>query len=91
MDDVRRAHLFVIGRHFSHFSGDINPNSGAAWGMWPQVLRLFRELRTGSDPITWLYEMLVSEAPHRRIPTAVDGYKMQLGEYCVIYDPIAVP
>ena len=45
--DTKRIHLFVIGRHFSHFSGGTYRDSRAAWGTWPQVLRLFKESHMG--------------------------------------------
>ena len=66
--DAKSIHLFVIGRHFSHFSGGASRDSRAAWGTWPQMLRLFKEFTVGSDPITWLHRMLQEQAPNLKTP-----------------------
>ena len=89
MHDTNRIHLFVIGRHFSHFSGGIYRDSKAAWGTWPQMLRLFRDLPDGSDPIAWLHRMLQEQSPSQRTPVSVEAYEMQIGEYRVTYDPVS--
>ena len=54
--ETERILLFVIGRHFSHFSGGVYRDSRAAWGTWPQMLRLLKESEVGSDPIAWLHK-----------------------------------
>ena len=87
--DTKRIHLFVIGRHFPHFSGEASRDSRAAWGTWPQVLRLFKESHKDSDPITWLHKMLQEHSPSLRTPVAVEGYEMQIGEYRIKYDPVS--
>ena len=89
--DAKRIHLFVIGRHFSHFSGEAPRDSRAAWGTWPQVLRLFKESTVGSDPITWLHMMLQEQSPSLRAPTTVEEYEMQIGEYRIKYGPSISP
>ena len=86
--DTKRIQLFVIGRHFSHFSGGACRDSRAAWGTWPQVLRLFKESHMGSDPLTWLHEMLQEQSPSLRTPITVEAYEMQVGEYRIRYDPV---
>ena len=86
--EARRIHLFVIGRHFSHFSGDARQDSRAAWGTWSQMLRLYRESGIGSDPISWLHRMLREQSPSRRPPATLQAYEMQIGEYWVKYDPV---
>ena len=87
--DTKRILLFVVGRHFSHFSGGAYRDSRAAWGTWPQVLRLFKESHIGSDPITWLHKMLQEQSPSLRTPVTVEAYEMQIGEYRVKYDPVS--
>ena len=48
---IRQVRLFVLGRNASHFSGEGEPDSRAAWGNWRQVQRLVAENYdgTGSD------------------------------------------
>ena len=89
-DDVKTTLLFVIGRHFSHFSGEPTRDSRAAWGTWPQVLRLLRELQEGSDPVTWLYQMLKDRPPSSKALT-LEAYEMRIGGYSVRYDPVPAP
>ena len=89
VQDIKRIHLFVIGRHFSQFSGGASRDSEAAKGTWPQVLRLFKDLDVGSDPLTWLHEMLQEQAPSLRTPVTAEGYEMQIGEYRIQYDPVS--
>ena len=89
IQDTQRIHLFVIGRHFAHFSGEASRDCKAAWGTWPQVLRLFKDSHIGSDPLTWLHEMLQERSPSLKTPVTVEAYEMQIGEYRINYDPIA--
>ena len=86
--DAKRIHLFVIGRHFSHFSGEALQDSRAAWGTWPQVLRIFKESTVDSDPITWLHKMLREQSPSLRTPVTLEAYEMRIGEYQIKYDPV---
>ena len=87
--DTERILLFVVGRHFSHFSGGVYRDSRAAWGTWPQMLRLFKESYDDSDPITWLHKMLQEQSPSSRTPIVSRCYEMQIGEYLIRYDPVS--
>ena len=89
VQDTKRVHLFVIGRHFSQFSGEASRDSEAAKGIWPQVLRLFMDSDVGSDPLTWFHEILREQAPSLRTPVVSKCYEMQLGEYQIRYDPVS--
>ena len=89
IQDTKRIHLFVIGRHFSHFSGEAFRDSEAAKGTWPQVLRLFKDSPVGPDPITWLHEMLREQSPSLKTPVTAEAYEMEIGEYRIRYDPVS--
>ncbi len=89
VQDTKSIHLFVIGRHFSHFSGEASRVTGAAKGTWPQILRLFEESNGGSDPLTWLYKMLQDQSPSLRTPVASKAYEAKVGEYLIRYDPVS--
>ena len=89
IQDTKRIHLFVIGRHFSHFSGEASRDSEGAKGTWPQVLRLFKDSHVGSDPLTWLHEMLREQSPSLKTPVTVEAYEMKIGEYRIRYDPVS--
>ena len=87
--DTKRILLFVVGRHFSHFSGGVYRDSRAAWGTWPQILRLFKESYEGSDPIAWLHETLQEQSPSLKTPITSRCYEMTMGEYLIRYDPVS--
>jgi hypothetical protein len=63
---IKTARLFVLGRNFSHFSGDCPMDERAAWGTWPQVLRLLEVKAVGESPITILHDQLISDSPYKR-------------------------
>jgi hypothetical protein len=63
---IKKARLFVLGRNFSHFSGDCPMDERAAWGTWPQVLRLLEVKAVGESPITILHDQLILDSPHKR-------------------------
>ena len=85
--DAKRILLFVIGRHFSHFSGGVYRDPRAAWGTWPQILRLLRESQVGPDPIAWLHKMLQEQSASMRTSITVQEYEMQIGGYQIKYGP----
>ncbi|HEU0115948.1 MAG TPA: hypothetical protein VFQ80_14780, partial [Thermomicrobiales bacterium] len=64
-----RAHKvfpFVLGRYLARFDDGPTPDRRAAWGSWPQVLRL-RDGRpfsaTDANPLAWLFGRLRDDAP----------------------------
>ena len=85
--ETERILLFVIGRHFSHFSGGVYRDSRAAWGTWPQMLRLLKESQVGSDPIAWLHKTLQEQSPSLKTPITVREYETQIGGYQIKYGP----
>lgn len=87
--DTKSINLFVIGRHFSNFSGGATRDSRSAWGTWPQMLRLFKEPAVGSDPITWLHKKLQEESTTLRTPLKLEAYEMRIGDYRIRYDPVS--
>lgn len=71
-DRIRRLRLFVVGRNFSGFSGENASDERAAWGLWPQVVRLMVERLDHKDPISGLFEALKEDAPTLRLPGPSD-------------------
>jgi len=62
-EHIKNFRLFIVGRNFSHFSGDTAPDERAAWGLWPQILRLAAEEYDYADPVTSLYHQLRRTSP----------------------------
>lgn len=81
--DVTAVRLFVIGRNFSRFSGEDRADERAAWGQWPQLLRLINEEYDAGDPLTWLFNALRRDSPYLKLMDGVVGYDFQLGRYRV--------
>ncbi len=89
---ISRIYLFVLGRNYSHFSGDTTPDPKAAWGMWPQVLRIFNEATDSgsngfSDPIGYLDTKLREESPIRKPKPDLEAWDFYLGDYHIILKP----
>jgi hypothetical protein len=55
----------VLGRYLAHFFDGPEFDRRAAWGTWPQVLRLVNGASFGEDahPIQWLSNQLMKDAP----------------------------
>ncbi|HEX5414903.1 MAG TPA: GtrA family protein, partial [Chloroflexota bacterium] len=63
---VQRVYLFVLGRYVAHFADGPAPDHRAAWGTWPQVLRLVGERPFGptdANPLGSLHTRLVKDTP----------------------------
>jgi hypothetical protein len=77
--EVKGFRLFVIGRNSAHFSGDGIPNASAAWGMWPQVLRLAAETYDLSNPIEGLFRALKADSPLMKRLSRLERESIKLG------------
>jgi hypothetical protein len=89
---ISRIYLFVLGRNFSHFSGDTAPDPRSAWGMWPQVLRIVKEATDSgsygvSDPIGWLDAKLRQESPVRKPKPDLVAWDFHIGDYHIVLEP----
>jgi hypothetical protein len=65
--EIASTRLFVLGRYFAHFSGQEAPRPDAAWGMWPQVVKLMNGAgeseTTMVSPLEWLNASLRDDSP----------------------------
>lgn len=72
---VQRVYLFVLGRYLAHFAEGSAPDRHAAWGAWPQVLRLVDDrpfTPSDANPIRALFDRLTKDTPPRN-PDAAPG------------------
>ncbi len=62
---VQKVFPFVLGRYLVHFNDGPEPDSRAAWGTWPQLLRLLEEqaMRDTANPIGSLFTRLKRDTP----------------------------
>ncbi|MEX0749510.1 MAG: hypothetical protein WD359_01765 [Dehalococcoidia bacterium] len=73
---VSNVYLFILGRHFSHFSGaTMDPR--AAWGTWPQFMRLGLEHSDPSEVVGALHDALCRESPELKATSLGDAAEPQ--------------
>jgi hypothetical protein len=63
---VQKTYIFVLGRYLAHFFDGPAFDRRAAWGTWPQVLRLVNTAAFGAEdahPIQSLYDKLTKDTP----------------------------
>ncbi len=71
---VQKVYPFVLGRYLAHFGDGPEPDRRAAWGTWPQLLRLLdgQPVRAAdANPLASLFARLTKDVPPIRPP--VDG------------------
>jgi hypothetical protein len=89
---VHKVYPFVLGRYLAHF-GDADgpePDRRAAWGTWPQILRLMEQqpIRANdANPIASLFTRLTKDVPHIQVPAESPPRMIPLGETCLTVYP----
>jgi len=87
---VQKVYPFVLGRYLVHFSDGAEPDRRAAWGTWPQVLRL-RDgqpfLASDANPLTSLFTRLKNDAASILPPAAYSPHEIVIGSARVIVHP----
>jgi hypothetical protein len=81
---------FVLGRYLAHFIDGAEPDRRAAWGTWPQVLRLldgqpFRA--TDANPLASLFNRLTKAAPLVRTPSDDPPHAIAIGDLRLTVHP----
>lgn len=87
---VQKVYPFVLGRYLAHFSDGPAPDRRAAWGSWPQLLRLldgepFRS--TDGNPIASLFIRLRKDAPFPGPSAHVPPREIAIGTARLIVHP----
>ena len=83
-EQIKYFRLFVIGRNFSHFSGEAAPDDRAAWGLWPQLLRLAAEHYDHANPIDGFYHGLKRTSPFLKPRPDVEDMTFILGDKKIV-------
>jgi hypothetical protein len=87
---AQKVYPFVLGRYIAHFNDGPMPDRRAAWGAWPQLLRLidgqpFRA--TDANPLASLFTRLTKDVPLER-PRADDfSREINFGQARVVVHP----
>jgi hypothetical protein len=87
---AQKIYPFVLGRYLVHFDGGPDPDRRAAWGTWPQVLRLvdgqpFRA--NDANPLATLFTRLRQDVPLLRLPKDAPPREIPLGEIRLVVLP----
>lgn len=80
---VQKTYIFVLGRYLAHFFDGPEFDRRAAWGTWPQVLRLVSEVSFGAEdanPIQSLYNKLVKDTPLTPSSPILEVREIPIGE-----------
>jgi len=83
-EKIRSFRLFVIGRNFSHFSGEELPDERAAWGLWPQVLHLASEEYDNANPLGGLHHGLKRTSPFHKPRPDIEDMTFSLGNKKIV-------
>jgi hypothetical protein len=87
-NSLKRVRLFVLGRNFSHFSGEGDQDSRAAWGNWGQVVRLIETKDLSASPLYRIFEELREDAPSGRVRVGTAPQEVAIpGLRLVIHSP----
>ncbi|MDP9367721.1 MAG: hypothetical protein M3Q03_05520 [Chloroflexota bacterium] len=87
---VQKVYPFVLGRYLAHFSDGPEPDRRAAWGTWPQLLRLLdgQPVRaTDANPLASLFTRLTNDVPLIRPPADDPPHEIAIGAARVIVHP----
>ena len=87
---VQKTYIFVLGRYLAHFFDGPEFDRRAAWGTWPQVLRLVNEVSFGAEdanPIQSLYNKLMKDTPLTASSPVLDVQEITIGESNVYVYP----
>jgi hypothetical protein len=74
-EGITDTKVFVLGRNFSHFSGEFKKDTRAAWGSWARLASLLRENPSTECPLSLLFDSFQNEPPSSRFsfnPTPVE-------------------
>lgn len=79
---VHKVYPFVLGRYLAHFNDGPTPDRRAAWGTWPQLLRLlegqpFRGAE--ANPLASLFTRLTQDDPLSRPPADDSPREIAIG------------
>ncbi len=87
---VQKVYAFVLGRYLVHFSDGAEPDRRAAWGTWPQVLRLLdgqTSRGTDANPLASLFTRLKNDVSLIHLPAGDSQHEIAIGTDRIIVHP----
>jgi hypothetical protein len=86
---VQKVSPFVLGRYLVHFTDGPEPDPRAAWGTWPQLLRLLEEqaMRDTANPIASLFTRLKKDTPLAYATADAERRAIAFGDSLLVVHP----
>ena len=87
---VQKVVPFVLGRYLAHFSDGPEPDRRAAWGTWPQLLRLVDGEpfgATDANPLASLFSRLTNDVPLVRPLAELPEREIAIGAARLVVHP----
>jgi hypothetical protein len=87
---VQKVFPFVLGRYLAHFSNGPEPDRRAAWGTWPQLLRMLdgQPVRASdANPLASLFTRLTKDVPLNRLPVDDSAREITIGAARLVVHP----
>lgn len=84
---IKSFRMFLLGRNSAFFSGNWTPDTRAAWGIWPQFLRLLDNLPNYENPIESLFLALQKDSPLKKPSPEFDPHEMEIGNVTIVISP----
>jgi hypothetical protein len=87
---VQKVYPFVLGRYLAHFSDGPEPDRRAAWGTWPQLLRLRDGQQfqaSDGSPLATIFTRLMNDVPLVRPPVDLPSREIVIGAARLIVHP----
>jgi hypothetical protein len=87
---VQKVYPFVLGRYLAHFNDGPAPDRRAAWGTWPDVLRLVNDRQPRppeANPLASLFNRLTKNTTLVRPPTDLPAREITFGHTRLVVYP----
>jgi hypothetical protein len=86
-EGITDTKVFVLGRNFSHFSGEFQKDTRAAWGSWARLATLLQENPQNECPLSFLFDSFQNEPPSSRFSFKDQPVELKIDGLTVVLRP----
>lgn len=86
-EGITDTRVFVLGRNSSHFSGEFQKDSRAAWGSWVRLATLLRENPMSECPLSLVFDSFQNEPPSSRFSFKPRPTELKIDGLTVVLRP----
>lgn len=76
--------VFVIGRNFSHFSGEAQKDLRAAWGNWARLCIVLKENPNLECPLSFVFDSFQNDSPFSRFTLESNSNRLEIEGLTVV-------